>query len=65
MADFSIREMTENDINDVMKVDSASFSAPWTKAIFEQEINQNNYAHYFVVEEEKSKIIGSFLFKRR
>jgi len=58
MADFSIREMTENDINDVMEVDSASFSAPWTKEIFEQEINQNNYAHYFVVEEDKRKIIG-------
>lgn len=58
MAEFSIREMNINDIKDVMVVDNASFSMPWTKEIFVQEIDQNNYAHYFVIEEDKEKIIG-------
>ena len=57
MAEFSIREMNEKDINGVMKVDLASFASPWTREIFEQEIHHNDHAHYFVIIGEE-KIVG-------
>ncbi len=57
MAEFSIREMCSEDIDDVMKVDMASFTAPWPYEIYEQEVNHNNHAHYFVIKESK-KVIG-------
>lgn len=57
MAEFSIRKMEEMDINGVMEVDVASFTAPWTKEIYEQEIKHNNHAHYFVIE-ESTNIVG-------
>lgn len=57
MAEFSIREMYEDDISAVLAVDHASFSAPWSKEIYEQEINHNKYAYYFVIE-ESGEIIG-------
>src|SRR5690625_1586041 len=57
MAEFSIREMFADDIDSVLKVDFASFTTPWTKEVYEQELNHNNHAHYFVIE-ENSKIIG-------
>lgn len=51
MAEFSIREMNDNDIEAVMKIDQTSFSSPWSREIFEQEIGQNDFAYYYVVEE--------------
>ncbi|MEI3607744.1 ribosomal protein S18-alanine N-acetyltransferase [Pseudogracilibacillus sp. SE30717A] len=57
MAEFSIREMSSEDIKQVMKVDVASFTTPWTYEIYEQEVNHNKHAHYFVIEESEN-IIG-------
>lgn len=57
MAEFMIREMNEKDINEVMKVDEVSFPTPWTREIYEMEINVNEHAHYFVVV-ENDKIVG-------
>lgn len=57
MAEFSIREMYKADISAVLQVDEKSFSAPWTKEVYEQEICHNKFAHYFVVEESEA-IIG-------
>src|SRR5699024_1151739 len=51
MAEFSIREMYEEDIVSVLEVDVLSFTAPWTEEIFKLEINHNQFAHYFVIEE--------------
>lgn len=43
-----IRKMELDDVDEAMKVDAASFSSPWPKEIFEQEIEKNDHAHYFV-----------------
>lgn len=57
MANFSIRKMNDTDIEKVMMIDSLSFPAPWTREIYEQEINKNDFAHYFVIEDD-GDIIG-------
>ncbi|MGM7685018.1 ribosomal protein S18-alanine N-acetyltransferase [Cytobacillus sp. Hm23] len=46
------RLMNVEDIEDVLKVEEASFATPWSKDIFLSEINNNKYAHYIVAEED-------------
>ena len=57
MAEFSIREMAYEDIDGVMAIDRTAFSSPWSREIFEQEIIDNKFANYFVIE-EANNIIG-------
>ncbi|WP_106494755.1 ribosomal protein S18-alanine N-acetyltransferase [Lentibacillus sp. Marseille-P4043] len=57
MAELVIRKMEYNDIDQVFEVEQASFENPWEKDIFEQEIVENQFAHYFILELDQ-KIIG-------
>ncbi|UOQ44335.1 ribosomal protein S18-alanine N-acetyltransferase [Halobacillus salinarum] len=47
----SIRPMETEDIEEVMDVEKASFAVPWTEETFRNEVLDNPYAHYFVIEE--------------
>ena len=53
----TIREMTADDVEAVMEVERASFAVPWDPDTFMKEMNDNNYAHYFVVE-KGGKVVG-------
>lgn len=57
MKEICIRKMKDIDVDHVMKVEELSFTTPWPREIFYQEIVENSYAHYFVVELEEN-IIG-------
>ncbi len=57
MAEMRIREMENSDIEAVMEVDKKTFNSPWTEEIFNYEINENKFAHYFIVETNKT-IVG-------
>ncbi|MDC3414232.1 ribosomal protein S18-alanine N-acetyltransferase [Aquibacillus sp. 3ASR75-11] len=57
MPTIRIRKMTMNDLEQVLKLEIASFAKPWTKDIFYNEIQRNQFATYYVLETEK-KIIG-------
>ena len=57
MKEIHIRKMKYSDINHVMEVEKSSFTSPWTKEIFYQEIEKNSHAHYFVVESNE-QVIG-------
>jgi|SRR5690625_2429997 len=57
MAEFKIRKMSEEDIAQVLEVDIVSFPTPWTRELYEQELKNNSYAHYFVIE-EGNNVIG-------
>ncbi|MEN1969468.1 ribosomal protein S18-alanine N-acetyltransferase [Lentibacillus sp. N15] len=57
MAELVIRRMEEKDIDGVTKVEKASFAVPWPRDIFQQEIVDNQFAHYFVVLVDQ-KIVG-------
>src|SRR5690625_1878497 len=50
MAELRIREMESSDIEAVMEIDEKTFNAPWNKRIFDYEINENKFSHYFIVE---------------
>jgi len=57
MAEFVIQEMTENDIDTVLELDLKCFSAPWNREIYEKEVTENDFAHYFIIKTDE-KVIG-------
>lgn len=52
-----IRSMTVLDLDQVMLLELACFSVPWTKEAFHSELEKNGLAHYIVLEED-NEIIG-------
>lgn len=52
-----IRIMTVEDLDQVMLLELACFSVPWTRESFEKELSENKLAHYIVIEEE-NQIVG-------
>lgn len=57
MNDPIIRKMEVADVEEVIEVEKASFTTSWTADIFYQEITENKYAHYYVLELD-GKIVG-------
>ncbi|MED4228197.1 ribosomal protein S18-alanine N-acetyltransferase [Neobacillus cucumis] len=54
---FVFRYMREEDIDQVLEVEHASFTTPWSREAFYNEIHNNKFAVYIVLEED-NKIIG-------
>ena len=52
-----IRIMTVEDLDQVMLLELACFSVPWTQESFKKELTENKLAHYIVIEEE-NQIVG-------
>lgn len=44
------REMTLDDIDAIMVIEHESFSLPWSEQAFRNEMTQNHFAHYIVME---------------
>jgi [ribosomal protein S18]-alanine N-acetyltransferase len=55
--DIQFRFMTLNDIDDVLRVERASFTVPWSREAFYNELVHNRYAKYIVMV-HKDRIIG-------
>ena len=55
--EINYREMVQEDIPSVVEIEEEAFPTPWTKEIFEHEMNGNEYA-YYVVAEVDEKVIG-------
>lgn len=51
------RAMKLEDLDDVMEVEHASFTLPWSREAFYNELMNNQYAVYLVVE-DKGHVIG-------
>lgn len=45
--------MKLRDIDQILKIEHESFSIPWTKESFENELTKNKFAHYIVLEDEE------------
>lgn len=54
---FVFRYMKEEDIDQILEVEHASFATPWSREAFYNEIYNNKFAVYIVLEEDQ-KIIG-------
>ncbi|HEY9060084.1 MAG TPA: ribosomal protein S18-alanine N-acetyltransferase [Pseudobacteroides sp.] len=47
MSDFKVVPMNLEHVNDIMIVESLSFSIPWSKNAFIEEITKNSFAYYY------------------
>ncbi|MED3562030.1 ribosomal-protein-alanine N-acetyltransferase [Bacillus sp. MUM 116] len=54
---YVFRYMREEDIDQILEVEHASFTTPWSREAFYNELNNNKFAVYIVLE-ENDKIIG-------
>ena len=54
---MTFRKMKTEDIEQVLNVEKQSFTLPWTREAFFNELNHNEYAVYLVIEDE-GKIAG-------
>lgn len=59
MSDFLIRDMTLEDIEEVVKIEHLSFKTPWTYEAFLSEITRNKIAKYRVIEGDK-RVVGYY-----
>jgi len=50
MEDYLFRDMTIGDIDKVHAIEQLSFSTPWSKDAFFNELTQNRFAKYIVIE---------------
>jgi [ribosomal protein S18]-alanine N-acetyltransferase len=50
MEDYLFRDMTIGDIEKVHAIETLSFSTPWSKDAFFNELTQNRFAKYLVIE---------------
>ncbi|WP_170006311.1 ribosomal protein S18-alanine N-acetyltransferase [Bacillus fonticola] len=57
MEQVSFRWMTLDDVDEVLAVEQASFSTPWKREAFVQEIQHNMYAEYLLLC-DRDKVIG-------
>jgi ribosomal-protein-alanine N-acetyltransferase len=51
------RFMKEEDIDQVLEIEHASFTTPWSREAFYNELNMNKFAIYIVLEVDK-KVVG-------
>lgn len=48
---MQIRPMTVTDVSGVMNVEHESFTVPWSEQAFHQELQQNPFAMYYVLDD--------------
>jgi ribosomal-protein-alanine N-acetyltransferase len=59
---IEIREMTQQDLDEVLQIEGLSFPAPWSRALFERELS-TPFARAFVAQEaQREKILGYLCF---
>jgi [ribosomal protein S18]-alanine N-acetyltransferase len=54
---ITFRNMTVDDLDDVMVVELNSFTVPWSREAFFNELTKNQFAQYLVVEVDQ-KVVG-------
>lgn len=61
--EIHIMPMVESDLDPVLSIEAASFSTPWSRSMFENELKSNPYSNLFVARERENKtLIGYVCF---
>ena len=58
MCELEILPMTEDDLGEVMHIETRSFPDPWTPLAYAMELRHNHDAHYEVVRDTTGVIVG-------
>ncbi len=60
----TVEKMTNDDIQRVMEIEHASFSAPWSRQMFLSELSEAPFSSSYVVRENRSRrIVGYITFR--
>ncbi|GEL76654.1 ribosomal protein S18-alanine N-acetyltransferase [Tenuibacillus multivorans] len=57
MSDINVREMTIDDLPEVIVIENQSFQTPWKKRDFLYDLIKNKFSHYLIIEID-DQIIG-------
>ena len=57
MVSLSLERMRSGDLDEVVAIERASFTLPWSRGAFLYEMEQNRVAHCFIVREE-ARVVG-------
>ncbi|MDD8048486.1 MAG: ribosomal protein S18-alanine N-acetyltransferase [Thomasclavelia sp.] len=52
-----VREVNEDDLEDIVLIDNENFNSNWSKDIYLYELNNNPFSYYLLAEED-NRIIG-------
>lgn len=55
---FKIEYMKEGDIKDVLRIEQASFSMPWSREMFLCELTDHPFSYLYVAKDRNNKILG-------
>lgn len=55
---ITIEYMKEEDIEGILKIESASFSTPWSREMFFCELTDHPFSYLYVARNNKGKILG-------
>lgn len=53
--------MSEEDIDEILIIEKTSFSYPWTKSLFINEL-KNPYSHAYLLRTHENRVIGYIIF---
>ncbi|MBI3596391.1 MAG: ribosomal protein S18-alanine N-acetyltransferase [Nitrospirae bacterium] len=60
---ISIRPMTLADLDEVMPIEEASYTAPWKRSMFEADLHGNPFARFFVARDpDQGTVVGYVCF---
>lgn len=57
MEGFCVRQLTVDDLDQLLRLEEACFSAPWSRESYRRELTENDLAHYWGVFAE-DELIG-------
>lgn len=57
MSEFGIYRMESSDLDEVLDIERESFSLPWSRWMFERELEEKERSHFFVFK-NGSKVLG-------
>ncbi len=59
---IEIREMTQQDLDEVLQIEGLSFPAPWSRTLFERELSTPFARSFLAQEAQRGKILGYLCF---
>lgn len=64
MGPWAIEALTHDDIDDVLAIEEAAFTSPWTRAMYEAELENRGVSFCFIAREAERRAIGFCSFWR-
>ena len=64
MGPWAIEALTHDDIDDVLAIEEAAFTSPWTRAMYEAELENRGVSFCFIARDAERRAIGFCSFWR-